>query len=54
MLSQYDTRMSAEWQEVCSQVKQGLKRLGHDIPITAYSAEDELKGVSENKKRSHA
>ena len=43
MLSQYDTAISAEWREVCSRVKQELKKLGHDIPLCAHSSVDELR-----------
>lgn len=50
MLSQYDTAISAEWREVCSRVKQGLKKLGHDIPLCAHSSVDELREMRENRK----
>lgn len=50
MLSQYDTAISAEWREVCRQVKQGLKRLGHDISLCAHSSVDELREMRENRK----
>lgn len=50
MLSQYDTAISAEWREVCSRVKQELKKLGHDIPLCAHSGVDELREMRENRK----
>lgn len=40
-----------EWDHLRYQVKEGLKRLGHDIPLVGYSVMDELK-IAGNEKRS--
>ena len=40
-----------DWDRLRYQVKEGIKRLGHDIPIVGYSAMDELK-IAGNEKSS--
>ncbi len=40
-----------DWDRLRYQVKEGIKRLGHDIPIVGYSVMDELK-IAGNEKRS--
>ncbi len=40
-----------DWDRLRYQVKEGIKRLGHDIPIVGYSAMDELKIAGEKKSR---
>lgn len=37
------------WDDTRKRVKKGLEKLGHDIPITGYSMEDDLK-VGNHKK----
>ncbi len=38
------------WEDICHQVKGGLKRLGHDIQIVSYGTEEELKAALAGKK----
>lgn len=33
---------SLEWEKACNRVKDGLKKLGKDIPITAYTEYNNL------------
>lgn len=39
-----------DWDRLRYQVMEGLKRLGHDIPLAGYSVMDELK-IAGNEKR---
>lgn len=39
------------WDDTCKRVKKGLEKLGHDIPITGYCVEEELRvGTRKSKK----
>lgn len=40
-----------EWDHLRYQVKEGLERLGHDIPLVGYGVMDELK-IAGNEKKS--
>lgn len=37
-----DILIMSEWDRVTKRIRDGLKRLGHDIPITGYSFEDNV------------
>lgn len=42
---------SREWRKTRLLVLKGLKKLGRDIPITGYTSEDELRKMTEERKR---
>lgn len=38
-----------EWNRTCLQVRIGLKKLGHDIPLAGYDIGKELKDMTKKK-----
>lgn len=43
-------QFSKNWNEARRIAIKGLERLGHDIPITGYAAQDEVKGMTERRR----
>ena len=41
-MSAIDILIMSEWDRVTKRVRNGLERLGHDIPITGYSFDDNI------------
>lgn len=39
-----------EWDKARADVRKGLERLGHDIPLAGYRYEDELREMRERRK----
>lgn len=39
-----------EWSIVCPKVLDGLKKLGHDIPITGYTAQDAAREMTRRRR----
>ncbi len=41
---------SSEWDKICFQVRLGLNRIGHDIPLTGYTDQEMLKQMTEKRR----
>lgn len=47
----YKIKFGYEWEYACTKVLKGLKKLGHDIPITGYESTEEVKEMNKIKKQ---
>lgn len=52
MRKQEISKFLTEWDSTCQNVLLGIKKLGHDIPITGYDCENELKEMRKMKRDS--
>lgn len=50
MLIDERKKFSGEWRKTRLRVLEGLKRLGKDIPLTAYTAEEEIKKATRTRR----